>query len=165
MYPATETVSSAPLIGSVIFSRRYQLGVITPNVHIDNHISVKSILTRRVWPLAPQVASLSDCYNVTYLNFKEKGYPCVTEKLNCLVSSLAEPRPVKWQGLNVSRRPTDGQQSPNPGEEALWYNKVQNSYRGQLLFWCSSTMKPVYMSFLNSTRGHLMFRSRCSILS
>lgn len=35
------------------------------------------------------------------------------------MSSLAEPRPVKWQGLNVSRRPTDGQQSPNPGEEAL----------------------------------------------
>lgn len=56
---------------------------------------------------------------------------------------------MKWQGLNVSRRPTDGQPSPNPGEEALRCNKVQNSYSGQLLSERNSAMKPVYISLLN----------------
>lgn len=67
-------------------------------------------------------------------------------------------------GLNVSRRPTDGQQSPNPGEEAGWCNKVQNSNSGQLLSWRNSAMEPVYMSLLNFTpkRGHLLFLCRCS---
>lgn len=50
--------------------------------------------------------------------FREKGYPRVIEKLSRLLGLQAGSRPVKWQGLNVSRRPTDGQQCPNPGEEA-----------------------------------------------
>lgn len=116
------------LIGSIL-SNKKQLGVITQNMYIDSHTLAESNLTRTPWPIAPQVGSLSQCYNVAEPNFERKVTPCVIEKLSCLVRLPARAVPVKWQGLNVSRCPTDGQQSPNPGEEAGWCNKVQKSNR------------------------------------
>lgn len=34
---------------------------------------------------------------------------------------------MKWQGLSISRQPTDGRPRPNPGEESVRCNEVKTS--------------------------------------
>lgn len=126
---------------------------------IDSHTLSKSILTRGIWPLAPQEISLSHCFRVAKRNFERERLPlCHWE------AKLPVAGSVKWQGLNESQRPTDGQQSPNPGEEAGWCNKVQNSNIGQQLSWRNSAMEHANMSLLNFTsrRGHYVSLCRRS---
>lgn len=78
---------------------------------------------------------------------------------------------MKWQGLSISRRPTDGRPRPNPGEESVRCNKVKTSR--SILIKAIYTLKefgnskdtghPVSQSDRSMDTGRITVTSCCTI--